>query len=300
MSRVEDEAQAKAAADAERLQKKIDRDTRDSKATSAQRETFAKMMKGGQTQQRTDKSPVLRKEAERQGAAQQKTASDAERKAQMARGGLQSNARALEQAKSFQGGLSRAHSETQQSDAQRTESRDTGVSHDRVDRDERGTEQLQKAEVKKDQQHDLQRIEAREPQHLANAAIDGNGQGGGGGGNKREHPGAPAHSVAAPVAAAAGPSAAHEVKQIPPELLEKLVSTVYLAVNQKGLREFQIELKEGVLSGATLKISADDGKISLRFIGLDAQKQNLIESSKGELMRKLEKKGLRLARLDVG
>jgi hypothetical protein len=90
------------------------------------------------------------------------------------------------------------------------------------------------------------------------------------------------------------------VKQIPPEMLEKLVSTVYLAVTEKGLKEFQIELKDGVLKGAFLKISAENGKVGLSFSGLDAGTKNLVESSKGDLMRRLEKKGLKLARLDVG
>ena len=96
-----------------------------------------------------------------------------------------------------------------------------------------------------------------------------------------------------------GAKTAQPVKQIPPELLEKLVSTVYLAVTEKGLKEFQIELKDGPLKGGFLKISAENGKVALSFSGIGASEKNLLEASKGDLMRRLEKKGLALSRFEV-
>jgi hypothetical protein len=240
---------------------------------------------------------------EKAGRESQKAASEADRKAMLARGGVMQQSRAMEQARTFQGALQRAQGETQQQNTQLVERRDTTVKHDRVEREERGQELVQKAEEKRDRETEKLRVEAREEQRV-NAAIQGDKEGDTGGQDKRGDDGnaaAIAKARQAPQAAAAsGAQAPREVKQIPPELLEKLVSTVFLAVNQKGLREFQIELKDGVLKGAFLRITADAGKVSLKFSGLDANTKNLVESSKGELMRRLSGKGLQLARLEVG
>jgi hypothetical protein len=311
MTRVEDEAYARAQAEAEKAQKRIDRDTRDKKATEAGRDAFAKLVKGQQAAQETkrggsEKAGQETKQQEKAGEQSQRVQSEAEKRAAMARASLTQNSRQMEQAKTFQGTLQKVHGESQQQNTQLVERRDTGTKKARVEGEDRKGEVVQKAENKRDREQDVARVEQFEAKR-ANAAIDTNkkGDSGGGGTDKRGDDGsaaaiARAKQQPAPAPAAEAKAAAHEVKQIPPELLEKLVSTVHLAVNQRGMKEFQIELKEGVLSGATLKISAEDGKVALKFMGLDAHKKNLIESSKGDLMRKLEGKGLRLARLEVG
>jgi len=90
-----------------------------------------------------------------------------------------------------------------------------------------------------------------------------------------------------------------KAQQIPEELLEQLVEEVRVGVNEAGHAEFQIDLKDGVLQGMTMKISADGGKVSCTFIGGDAGAKNFIESSEGALARALEGKGLQLSRLEV-
>jgi hypothetical protein len=312
MGRVEEENQARAQAEAERLQKRIDRDQRDAKAGAANREAFGNLMKSQAQQHDVKKQGAEKQGAEKQANEKQaqttNAKSEAERRAMLARSGLtaENPMKHAEQARSFEGQLQKVHTETKQNDTQRVEKRDTGVKNDRVEREDRATETVQKQENKRDTEQELARVEQYEAKR-ANAAIGSGGKGdaNSGGDSRGGDDGAAAAAAALKkqqpqVQQAEKAQAAHDVKQIPPELLEKLVSTVHLAVNQKGMREFQIELKEGVLSGATLKISAENGKVALKFVGLDAQKKNLIEASKGELMRKLEGKGLKLSRLDVG
>lgn len=309
MSRVEEEAYQKAAAEAERLQKKADKDAREAKGTDASRQAFSKLVNGrqqaeGQKNVHNEKDGRDEKvRDDKTGKEAQRAGSEADRKALLARGGVMQHSRAMEQARTFQGALTRAQGETQQHGEQLVQRRDTTVKHDRVEREDRNAELVMKAEDKRDRDGEAMRVEAREEQR-ANAAIQGDKKGDSGGSDRRGDDGSAAAIQKAKQSESAAPAqsakAAHEVKQIPPELLEKLVSTVFLAVNQKGMREFQIELKEGVLSGAFLKISAEGGKVTLKFSGLDADKKNLIESSKGELMRRLSGKGLALAKLEVG
>jgi hypothetical protein len=310
MGRVEEEAQARSQQETERLQKRIDRDARDKKAGDAGREAFGKLVKGQQQAHDTKKGAADKQSTDRRQGEQAtqgaKTQSEAEKRAMMARNGLSAGSKQTEQARSFQGALQKVHTDTQQQTSGRVEKRDTGKQKDRVERDDRGTDQVQKADNKRDREADVARVEAHDEKR-ANAAINTGNTGSDAGSDSRGDEGGGGAAAAAAAMKAKPPAiqqaqaaqAAHEVKQIPPELLEKLVSTVHLAVNQRGLKEFQIELKEGVLSGATLKISAEGGKIALKFIGLDGHKKNLIESSKGELMRKLEAKGLKLSRLEV-
>ncbi len=88
-------------------------------------------------------------------------------------------------------------------------------------------------------------------------------------------------------------------QEIPQELIDKLVDGVRVGVNEVGHAEFQIELKDGIMQGMTLRVSADHGKVSCQFIGGDHAAKNFIESSEGALSRALESKGLRLEKLSV-
>lgn len=300
-SRVEQENQAKAA-EAERLHKKLERESREQKAGDAGRETFARLVKSsqqGHQEARTRSEPGDKaRQGEEQAGKTARQAQEGDRTARMARGGVVQQSRVMEQARSFQGVLQGQQGQTQETDRGRVSARDDGKAKDKVERDDRETS-IQKAEHKRDTEAELARVEARE-QARPNAAIQGDG--GGGAGEQRDDGGAAAAAAAKTKSAAAvqGAQAPREVKQIPPELLEKLVSAVYLGVNQKGLKEFQIELKDGPLKGAFLKITAEGGKVGLRFEGLGTEERRLVEASKGELMRRLGKKGLSLARLEVG
>jgi hypothetical protein len=298
-SRVEQENQAKAA-EAERLQKKIDREARDAKA----RDAFAKLVRTNQQD-----SSVQRQKNEKQAESQRgeehagktaRQAQEGDRAARSARGGVQQQSKAMEQARSFQGVLTNQQSATREADKGRVERRDQGTKKDRVEKDDREVG-IRRQETKKEVEAEAARIEARE-QARPNAAIQGDNRGSSGGSDKGSEDNAAsaiaqARKAAAPQAQ--GVQAPREVKQIPPELLEKLASAVYLGVNQKGLKEFQIELKDGPLKGAFLKISADGGKVALRFEGVGADEKRLLEASKGDLLRRLEKKGLSLSKLEV-
>ena len=299
-SKVEQENHARQAAEADRLNKKIDREGRDAKATEASRNAFSQLVKTSQSGQSEAKEKGERAQGEakqgEQTAKSAKQGSDLERAARMARGGVLQQSRVQEQARSFQGVLQNQTGQTQEADKGRVERRDQGVKKDTVEKEDRGVD-VQKQETKRDADAELQRVEAREGAR-PNAAINADA-GGGEQGDNRGDPGAAALGKTQGVDGPKGPQGAQGVKQIPPELLEKLVSAVYLAVNDKGLKEFQIELKDGPLKGALLKISADDGKITLGFTNLGADEKRLVEASKGELMRRLEKKGLTLSRLDV-
>jgi hypothetical protein len=92
---------------------------------------------------------------------------------------------------------------------------------------------------------------------------------------------------------------ARKAREIPQEILDKLVEEVRVGVNAEGKSEFQIDLKEGVLQGMTLKVTAEDGKVQCNFVGGDNSAKNFIEASQGALARSLEKKGLRLDALTV-
>lgn len=299
MSRVEGEAPS--TREAERTAQEADKRAREAKRESSDREVFGKMLSGQKEAQQTKQKGDAR-QAESKGQAAQKQSADLGRTAMAARNGAQQGSKILEQARGFTGGLQQTQAKSGQENAGQVERRDVGKQKDRVEREDRTEVQQAKAEAKRDTEAELARVEAHDAAR-PNAAIGSDTKGGGDGQQPQDDGGA---AAAAAIKKAAqqpqmvqGPKAAQQVKQIPPELLEKLVATVHLAVTEKGLKEFQIELKDGPLKGGFLKISADKGKISLSFSGLDASTKNLVESSKGDLMRRLEKKGLSLARLDV-
>ena len=305
MSRVDHEPPP-SAQEAERAAREADKRSRDAKVNEQGRQAFQKLLQGqkeGHEKQRAgDQKQAEARHGEQQATTSTKGQDQAERAARMARGGALQHARVMEQAKSFQGALAQTQQRSQGENQGRVQARDTGKQKDRVEHEDRKEAVSQKAQAKQDREADLARVEARE-QARPNAAIDTNDRGGGGDGRPQDDGSAAAAAALkaqkplVDVKAAAGPA---PVKQIPPELLEKLVSTVYLAVTEKGLKEFQIELKDGPLKGGFLKISAENGKVALKFSGLDTHTKNLLESSKGDLMRRLGKKGLSLAKLEVG
>jgi len=307
MSRVENDGPSASSQEAERAQKASEKKSRDAKLQETDRQTFGKLLQGQKNSKETatqqTKTQNEGRQAEAKGRHAAKGAQEGQRTAQLARGGIAQHSKVMEQAKGFQGALEQTQQKTTSNDQGRVTTRDTGKQKDRVESDDRQGDLVKKSDHRKDIDADKARVEAREGQR-PNAAIGSDASGGDSSGGQQNPDGAAAAAAAAKKASSTAPTekalAKHEVQQIPPEMLEKLVSTVYLAVTEKGLKEFQIELKEGVLKGAFLKITAENGKVGLSFSGLDTQTKNLVESSKGDLMRRLEKKGLKLARLDVG
>jgi len=292
------------AREAERLQKKADQAARQSKSSEAAREQFTALLK---KQDAKEQKPDSKKaqDAERRGqeARGQKAQADqagTARMARMARGGAMQQSRAMEQAKSFHTLLDRQRGETASAHEGMTSERLTAQSEAREASSERAKDVDEKGEVQREQVQEDLRTEARE-QDRVNSAIDGQARGGGGGGGSHGGDGG-AQGENAPGKVGetekAGPSSyVRGAQKIPEAMLEKLVRDIYVGVNAEGLKMFQIELKEGVLQGGSIQVVADGGKISLNFGGLDGQAKNLVESSKGDLMRRLGAKGLTLENL---
>lgn len=87
--------------------------------------------------------------------------------------------------------------------------------------------------------------------------------------------------------------------KLPQEILEAIAKAVAVAFAADGRTEMQIELKGSMLEGVTLKVAARKGKVRCSFEGCDKLTKNLIEASKGDLMRALGKKGFELDILRV-
>lgn len=106
---------------------------------------------------------------------------------------------------------------------------------------------------------------------------------------------------AAPVeeAKAKGAGGAGGAERMPVELLERIVSAIHTATQVDGRTEVVVSLQGTMLDGVTLRVASRKGKIRCVFEGCDKQTKNLIESSKGELMRALARKGLELDILRV-
>lgn len=102
----------------------------------------------------------------------------------------------------------------------------------------------------------------------------------------------------AAVAAASGARGANAT-QLPPELVERIAQSIAVALARDGRTEIHVELKGDMLEGVTLKVAARKGKVHCTFEGCDKQMKNLIESSRGDLMRALSKRGLELDILRV-
>lgn len=87
--------------------------------------------------------------------------------------------------------------------------------------------------------------------------------------------------------------------KIPEQILEAIAKSVAMQISPDGRTELAISLKGTLLDGVTLHVTAKKGKVFCTFEGADKQLGNLIESSRGELMRQLGKRGLELEGLRV-
>ncbi len=115
---------------------------------------------------------------------------------------------------------------------------------------------------------------------------------GGGKGDEENKPAA----VAA--AKADAPRGAQPTK-LPTEILEHIAKSVAVAAAADGKVSMSVSLKGTMLDGVTLHVTANKGKVRCVFENCDKQLGNLIEASKGELMRQLGKRGLELDILRV-
>lgn len=161
--------------------------------------------------------------------------------------------------------------------------------------------------IKRDVDRDVAREQRIEEQHdpkaaLSAAALDVDEDGRSGGHKSRDQSGKGEDdkSGAAAVGAtkAEAPRGAMPAK-LPTEILEHIAKSVAIAAAADGKVSMSVSLKGTLLDGVTLHVSASKGKVRCIFENCDKQLGNLIESSKGELMRQLGKRGLELDILRV-
>lgn len=312
MSRV-DQRQQESAREAERAQKQIDRNNRDNKTSNENRQKFSAMMKKGNEARQNEqtqgkKGNEARAQSQKQAEGKGKNA----RMAAMARGGGQASQRLMAQVKGFEGAMARAKGSTEKDTKANNTAREEGMFEAKVQTND-AKESDATVETHKEAEAE-QTKEEMQAESKHNAAISGSGgrkggKGGGGAGaegdgqQNNEQAAQEMAKLAAKQGGAQGASKGQAVKktqQIPAELIEKLVRAVFVGVNAQGMKEFQIDLKDGALAGARMKVTAGkDGRIQLAFEGVDHHTKNLLESSKGELMRRFEDKGLHLGEMKV-
>ena len=87
-------------------------------------------------------------------------------------------------------------------------------------------------------------------------------------------------------------------ERISSKVLQDIVESIYKG-SQEGMHDFHIQLKDDALGGGSLRVTLKDGKLKILFTLKDASAKNLVESSKGVLMRMFERKGLKLETLEV-
>ena len=169
-----------------------------------------------------------------------------------------------------------------------------GTELDRVRGEER--EQVD-TEVRRDDRDDAVRAEEKQ-QTVVELSVDPDGRGSDQrrqrNGRDSDGQGGRQDDRAGGVSAAEGPRGAHHVK-LPAELVAQIAKAIAVATAAQGGSEVHIALKGDLLDGITVRVAArKGGKIRCIFEGCDPQTRNLIEASKGDLMRGLAKKGLEL------
>lgn len=301
MSRVEE--QRKSQAETERVQKQADRVSRDAQRTEQSTQRFGQLMQRAKTQPEQAKQKLAGQQLGEQKVAQQnRESTDAARMARMARGGTLQHGRILEQVKSFQGTLQSQQSQSAEAQQGRVQRREDGMVETRLQTDERVSDLEQQRETRTEQDREQAKAEAQ-AEGKATAAIQGRGGNRGGTSQQQsDGQGDPSGASVQKAAASSGTevaASARAVQQIPEMILQALADKVYVGVTAEGLAEFRIELKEGILEGATLQVTAEDGGVRLHFHGLEGNAKRLIQASEGDLARRLQSKGIRLQGLST-
>jgi hypothetical protein len=104
----------------------------------------------------------------------------------------------------------------------------------------------------------------------------------------------PALMAPVPVARAKEATGSDRLRKVANELAQKIVEKVRVGTNALGRMEFQVDLRNDVLSGLTVKVSAHNGKIKAVFQGRDTDVLKLIEEHGEALKTALTARGLTL------
>lgn len=159
--------------------------------------------------------------------------------------------------------------------------------------------------IRRDVDRDVSRERRLEEQHdprlEASIGVDPDEDGRGRDQRGRDSGGRDEGDRPAPAAVGAtkeAPRGANTAK-LPTEILEHIAKSVAIAAAADGKVSMSVSLKGSMLEGVTLHVTANKGKVRCVFENCDKQLGNLIEASKGELMRQLGKRGFELDILRV-
>ncbi|MBM4381683.1 MAG: flagellar hook-length control protein FliK, partial [Deltaproteobacteria bacterium] len=134
-------------------------------------------------------------------------------------------------------------------------------------------------------------------------------KGGGGGGQKnndsKDGAGAapagfrfnPALMAPVPVAQKRDLAGSDRLRRIANEIAQKIVERVRVGTNRAGASEFQIDLRQDVLSGLSIKVSSRHGRISMVFAGRDGDTLKQLEAQADGLKEALSQRGLQLEQM---
>lgn len=104
----------------------------------------------------------------------------------------------------------------------------------------------------------------------------------------------PALMAPVPVAQRKAESGSERLRKVANELAQKIVERVRVGTNAAGRAEFQVDLRQDVLAGLSVRISAHHGRIKAVFAGADRQVLKLIEQQVDALKTALAGRGLTL------
>lgn len=206
----------------------------------------------------------------------------------MARSGIATAAK-------FQGMLNTAGKQSLQNGREAVQSRDRDAREQEVQ-----TKEGESKESVREAQQDAQRVDAIDYER-------GRGGGGGsmGGGSDSGHEGSMQDQggIAAigGMAETKGPAQVQgaNAPQIPQAVLQEIVKRVMVGVDKEGMASFVIQFKDDILGGATMQITAKDGKIAATFTTSDKNAGRLLKASEGALARAFARKGMSLESLTV-
>lgn len=203
--------------------------------------------------------------------------------------------------------------ETAQPQLAQSRGNDQGVTKTRAESreaDAKGTsEALEKRgeALDKDGDNAAMGVQARrEGKGSLKADADGGGKGGGDGKDKKDGAEAaasfrfnPALMAPVPVAKPKPTAGSERLRAIANEIAQKIVERVRVGTNAAGNAEFQIDLRNDVLKGLSIKLSAKNGKIHATFSGSDREVLKMLEGQRETLKNALAGRGLTLEELRV-
>jgi len=265
----------------QRRQEQVQKDRQNADANRARQkagqQSFQAQMKAqGQKQPTSDKTPKNKTHT----AAQPQAGAQLPRSALHVRHGIQS--------KHFQSVLQERGSEN--------------LTTTRKGHDERGVDNEDAGRTEQALLKELDRLEQEHPK-VESPFDEGRGQTSQQGhqqrGESSEQQGQPSHENQ--IQGINGPSTTGATGEaaLKANAIRALVDQLFVGFQGAKSPTVMIELKGDLFRGTRVELTMKEGKLSLKFESPDPNLRRLLSSSRGELERALEGKGLRLSRLEV-